>query len=109
MSAGGASNIREALESVIKRIENTAPDESDAYNNVVVITDRDDEKTEHVMLKRLTEVLIKHGVTMSSGLSNRAWTKCRNVTKTGTISQFDETPRQQGMQPPAHLVDDKIR
>ena len=88
MSSGGAGNIHKALEGVLKRIKSTPPDGSDAYDNISVVTDRADDETEPVMLKKLSDTLSKLGASTESDLSNSQWIECRITTKTDIELSF---------------------
>lgn len=88
MAAGGSSRIPEALANVLKRMVSTPPDGSSAYDNVVIVTDRDDEETERRMLDVLAQTLMENSVSAESGLACGTWSECRIIAKTGTELSF---------------------
>jgi len=88
MAAGGAGNIHKAVELVLKRMREGAPDGSDAYDNIVVVTDRDDDDTEEKMLGRLGATLRAGVVNGDTALTCGEWVPFRLITKLGLEVAF---------------------
>jgi hypothetical protein len=88
MAAGGAGNIHKALELVLKRMREGAPDGSDAYENIIIITDHDDDDTPETMLGRLSSTLREVGANGDAVLTCDEWIQCKLTTKLGLEIAF---------------------
>jgi hypothetical protein len=88
VAAGGAGNIHKVLELVLTRMRQGGPDGSDAYDNVVVVTDRDDDDTEKMMLGRLSATLDEGGARGEFALACGEWSQYVVKTRLGLEVPF---------------------
>ena len=83
---------------MVKRMRNTPPDGSYVYENVVIITDRDEVTTEASMLNQIMKELTSSGADVEDELSCNAWANCHVVAKTDLEYSF----RKRGLPSRAH-------
>lgn len=87
MAVGGCSKLGNGLEAVLNKNFLTQPNLSDAFNKIVIVTDRDEAGTEQSFIQRVQQVLNSHNVNYST-LSNNCWADCSMLNQMGVIINF---------------------
>lgn len=88
MSTGGCSRLGEGLRNVLARNKDSAPDLSDAYTKVVIVTDRDEVDTETNFITTVENILAEFGVIHQEAFNNNKWNNCEMVNSTGRKMNF---------------------
>ena len=71
---GGCSKIIPALDSILDR--NSISAENEAFDNIIIITDRDELDTENKFIGQIEQVMNSYGVQAGSEIKNDVWTDC---------------------------------
>lgn len=88
MASGGCSRITEALDKVLTKDTLSPPDKSAVYDNVIIVTDRDEIGTEAVMLSTISRTITNKGFTINDSLICKQWISCTGATRTGNSITF---------------------
>lgn len=88
MSTGGCSRLGEGLRNVLSRNMGSAPDLSDAFTKVVIITDRDEVNTEIDFISSVESIFSEFGVVHQEAVSHNKWNDCEMVNSTGRKLRF---------------------
>lgn len=88
MSAGGCSRLIEGLHNALSRNKLSGAEMSDAFNKIVIVTDRDEVGTESDFIKRVQDELDCFNVSVSGEMVNNCWFKCEMLTSIGIKSEF---------------------
>lgn len=88
MSAGGCSKLGNGLREILKRNYLSPPDLSDAYSNIVIVTDRDEVGTEQSFIQTVQEVLNEYSVSSTNDISNNCWLPCKMSNQIGITMDF---------------------
>lgn len=88
MSTGGCSRLGEGLRNVLSRNMSSAPDLSDAFTKVVIITDRDEVNPETDFIASVENIFSEFGVVHREAVSHNKWNDCEMVNSTGKKLRF---------------------
>lgn len=72
-SAGGVGKIPETLANVFTRMKKSPPDMSEAYDDIVILTDRDDEDSEKNMSDAILRKAAEFGVQLDALTDGKQW------------------------------------
>lgn len=86
-SMGGCSRIEESVGIVLERNFNTSPWQEDVYHNIVILTDRDEARTEEKVIASVGGALDKYKVKFTKLCCNR-WVDCHMTRNIGTNVVF---------------------
>ena len=88
MSVGGCSRLGEGLRAVLDRNYLSPPDLSNAYSNIVIITDRDEVGTEQSFIQVVSSILTEYNVTYTDTFTNNHWIHCKMTNQMGVDEEF---------------------
>lgn len=88
MASGGCSRIEEALEKVIQKDLLSPPDLSGVFQNVIVVTDRDEWNSDIQVLSKLCGQLNKKGITSAQTMSCEKWLQFNGKIQIGYDFSF---------------------
>lgn len=71
---GGCSRIVPALDSILDR--NSISAENEAFDNIIIITDRDELDTENKFIGQIEQVMNSYEVQAENEIKNDVWTDC---------------------------------
>lgn len=88
MASGGCSQIPNGLDTVLEKNYLSTPSLTEAYNKIVIVTDRDEVGTEPQFTQTIEQVLRTRNVTYLAPLSNNTWVPCRMNNNIGIQLDF---------------------
>jgi hypothetical protein len=90
MPAGGISLVPEAIDNTLMRIKKSSVDLLEAYNDIVIITDRDDIDSETELLDMISQKAQEYGVQTDGGgaIASGEWLSCSIKTDLGIDHSF---------------------
>lgn len=88
MSAGGCSKLGDGLRMVLERNFLSPPNLSDAYQNIVIVTDRDEVGTETSFVQLIRHILAQYNVAYADGIENNSWISCEMFSQLGQNEKF---------------------
>lgn len=80
-SCGGAAKILSGFDFITER--NSLSQETEAYDKIVVITDRDDDKTEDKFINGIKEILGNRRIRTEKEICNNEWIPCNYTSVYG--------------------------
>lgn len=83
----GSGNIVPGFDFILES-NNLAGTENERYQNIVIITDRDESETECEFVNEINNVLADKNVTLRSQIQNDAWISCTHLNAHGREIQF---------------------
>lgn len=78
---GGCSRIIPALSSILDR--NSISAENEAFDNIIIITDRDELDTEDNFIRQIERVMGNYNVQAVNGMENDIWAECTYINGQG--------------------------
>ena len=87
-AVGGCGNLKKGLASVLDSNCISAPDQTDVYNKIVILTDRDETSTEESFISDILEAFKMYSVTAESTLENNKWVSCKMPNSFGENIDF---------------------
>lgn len=82
-AVGGCSRLTNGLEQALQRNRLSAPDSSENFQSIVMVTDRDEIETEQEFFYKVRKVFEENEVDFQMDMKNNQWTACSMVCSTG--------------------------
>lgn len=87
-AVGGCSQLGNGLEKVLERNHFSAPNASDIYSKIVIVTDRDEVGTEEDFIGKVKQILGKYQITYEGEQFHNEWIPCTMTTQIGLSISF---------------------
>ncbi len=87
-SVGGCSRLMEGLRQALIRNRFASADSENAFDFMVIITDRDEANTEDELIQRIHEVFLEKSVCCTKEIYNNQWLRCEMENDMGEILSF---------------------
>lgn len=88
MAVGGCSQIGNGLKTVLNKNYLSPPNLSDVYNNIVIVTDRDEVGTEQTFIQTLQQVLSEYNITTTTSITHNTWLPYSMQNQVGVTINF---------------------
>lgn len=87
-AVGGCSRLIEGLELAIERNKYAAPNHTDFFDSIVIITDRDELLTEKNFIDKINKIFLESGIGYQRNIVNNQWIECNMTNNVGLHLKF---------------------